>query len=532
MAESTQYQKVKEITERLEAGIQELFNSEKFKTWLNTMSRFHDYSLNNTILICMQKPDASLVAGYTAWQKNFGRQVQKGEKAIKILAPTPYKKKMEVDKQDPMTGEILKNPDGSSQKETKEILMPAFKVVSVFDVSSTEGRPIPTLGVEELGGNVRQFEAFFEALERSCPVRVSFEDIAGGAKGYFHTVENRIALQEGMSEAQTVKTMIHEMTHQKLHSIDPKAIDLAEPKLTRNSKEVEAESVAYTVCQHFGIDTSDYSFAYIAGWSHGKDTPELKASMDRIRRAANEMITDIDGHFRAILMERGEPVPERSFQAEILAEELVALQKDIAPYEYADAVDDPEAAVAQIKESLLADDISVGVMIDNLYGSIISEVFDDPNRIDQTLQNVRAFLGEDSLNVKRHMEQPGYGVDARQENAMYRYYSTQRPVAPGTFPKPPENPPQEIQNFDQREPVEGTNFVAWGYLEYDLPLTEKQCSDYELRPAPTTYGKDAAKEELTEKKSILADLKKSQEKPITPDTEKKPKKTKHKEETR
>ena len=292
----SQMERITEITQQLEEGIQNLFESAAYKTWLDTMSRFHDYSLNNTLLIASQKPDATLVAGYTAWQKTFGRQVNKGEKAIRILAPAPYKRMAEVDKVNPETGEILTNPDGSYAKETKEIVVPAFKVVSVFDVSQTEGRELPTLGVDELTGDVAQYDRFFEALKQSCPVPIGFEQISTGAKGYFHTVENRIALQENMSQVQTVKTLIHEMAHQKLHSIDPKETDPDEPKLTRNSKEVEAESVAYTICQHFGIDSSDYSFAYIAGWSKGKDTPELKASLNRIRSAANDMITEISAH--------------------------------------------------------------------------------------------------------------------------------------------------------------------------------------------------------------------------------------------
>ena len=210
----SQLDKVKEITDKLEAGIQALFESEAFKNYLKTLSKFHDYSLNNTILIAMQKPDATLVAGYTAWQKNFGRQVQKGETGIRILAPTPYKKKMEVDRLDPVTGQAILNPDGSTAKELKEIMVPAFKVVNVFDVSQTDGKPLPTIGVDELTGNVTNYEMFFEALERACPVPVGFEQIPSGAKGYYHTVDQRIALQEGMSEVQTIKTMIHEMAHQ------------------------------------------------------------------------------------------------------------------------------------------------------------------------------------------------------------------------------------------------------------------------------------------------------------------------------
>ena len=318
MAEKTQYDRVKEITDQLEAGIENLFNSDQYKQWLTTMSCFHDYSLNNTLLIAMQKPDATLVAGYTTWKNQFGRQVNKGEKGIRILAPTPYKKKVEVDKTDPNTGEILKNPDGSNQKEIQEVLCPAFKVVSVFDVSQTDGRELPSLGVNELTGDVEQYEMFFEALKRTCPVPMEFEQISSGAKGYYHQIEQRIAIQEGMSQIQTVKTAIHEMAHQKLHAIDPnlKKSEQNMENISCGGKEVEAESVAYTVCQHYGIDTSDYSFAYIAGWSKGKETPELKASLNTIRKAASEIINDIDGHMKVLLQEKEQENTQDSKQVE------------------------------------------------------------------------------------------------------------------------------------------------------------------------------------------------------------------------
>lgn len=300
MADSTQYQKVKEITDQLEQGIQDLFESEKYMSWLRTMSKFHDYSLNNTLLIAFQRPDATLVAGYTAWQKQFGRQVQKGEKAIKILAPAPYKEKVEIEKLDPVTKMPIYSDDGKPIIEVQEVTRPAFKVVSVFDVSQTEGREIPSLGVDELSGDVREYEMFFEALKRSCPVPMEFENIEGSAKGYYHQMEQRIAIREGMSQVQTIKTVIHEMAHQRLHAVDPLDEKSEIINQTRSSKEVEAESVAYTVCQHYGIETSDYSFAYVAGWSHGKETPELKASLNTIRKTAKEMITEIDGHIAEI----------------------------------------------------------------------------------------------------------------------------------------------------------------------------------------------------------------------------------------
>ena len=278
-------EEVKAITEKLEKGIQNLFESDNFKNYLKTLSKFHHYSLGNTILIAMQKPDATLVAGYTSWQKNFRRHVKKGEKGISILAPTPYKKKVEIEKVDPTTGD--------KAKEIQEIVVPAFKVVNVFDVSQTEGKELPSIGVSELTGDVAHFDKVLESLKRSCPVPIDFEEIRNGAKGYFQAAENRIAVQKDMSQVQTVKTLIHEMAHQKLHSDDP--------ELSRNAKEVEAEAVAYTVSQHFGIETSDYSFGYIAGWSKGKELAELKDSLDRIRTAADELITDIEGHLKELL---------------------------------------------------------------------------------------------------------------------------------------------------------------------------------------------------------------------------------------
>lgn len=316
----TQFDRVKEITDRLESGIADLFESDAYKQYLTTLSKFHNYSLNNTILIAMQKPDATFVAGYNAWQKQFGRQVQKGEKAIRILAPAPYKKKIEKELTDPDTGKVLVGPDGSARKELQEVIMPAFKIVNVFDVSQTEGRELPTIGVDELTGDVQQFDLFMDALKRSCPVPIGFEQISSGAKGYYHQVEQRIAILQDMSQIQTVKTAIHEMAHQKLHAIDPenKSAGIRDMAQSRNAKEVEAESVAFTVCQHFGIDTSDYSFAYVAGWSRDRETPELKASLNTIRTAADEMITEIEGQLSELRKERGTllPVPDEKQNVE------------------------------------------------------------------------------------------------------------------------------------------------------------------------------------------------------------------------
>lgn len=303
--ERTEKQKVQEITDKLEEGLKELFESEKYKTYLSTMSKFHNYSFNNTLLIAMQKPEATLVAGYKAWQKNFERHVNKGEKAIRILAPAPYKIKEERDKLDPVTGEMMFDENGMPQKEQVEVTIPAFRAVSVFDVSQTDGKPIPELEAQEFLSTVEGYEDFVQALMNVASVPIGFEDIPGDSKGYFHTEEKRIAVQENMSESQTLKTMVHEVAHSMLHNKEINRDDLIEePAKDRNTKEVEAESVAYTVCQHFGIDTSDYSFGYIAGWSSGKDMKELKSSLDTIRKTASELITGIEGALRELQLNR------------------------------------------------------------------------------------------------------------------------------------------------------------------------------------------------------------------------------------
>ena len=295
-------ERMKEITDRLETGIQELFESERYKAYLTTMSKFHSYSFNNTLLIAMQ--GGQLVAGYNKWRDDFHRNVKKGEKAIKILAPAPFKAKKEVQKLDAQ-GRPVMGKDGKPVTEVQEIQVPAFKIVSVFDVSQTKGEPLPSIGVEELTGSVERYGEFFKALEQTSPVPIGFEDIPGGSHGYYHLTEKRIAIQEGMSELQTLKTAIHEIAHSKLHAIDPEApaIDQADRPDSR-TREVQAESVAYAVCQHYGLDTSDYSFGYVAGWSSGKDLKELKASLETIRATAHELITTIDGHLAQLQQQR------------------------------------------------------------------------------------------------------------------------------------------------------------------------------------------------------------------------------------
>ena len=312
-------EKLKEITDRLEQGIMELFDSERYKEYLRVMSKFHNYSFNNTLLIAMQKPDASLIAGFTAWKNQFQRNVKKGEKGIKIIAPSPFKIKQETEKIDPQTQKPVIGRDGKPVTEEKEITIPAYKVVSVFDVSQTEGKELPDIAVDALTGDVEQYSDFFAALEKTSPVPIGFEKIEGGAHGYYHLEDKRIALDEGMSELQTLKTAIHEIVHAKLHDIDLNAPkDEQQPRVDRRTREVEAESVAYTVCQHYGLDTSDYSFGYVAGWSSGRELAELKSSLETIRSAAADIINSIDGHIAEL---------QKQHEAEKAATDLAAAQE-------------------------------------------------------------------------------------------------------------------------------------------------------------------------------------------------------------
>ena len=293
-------ERMKEITDRLETGIQQLFDSDRYKAYLTTMAKFHNYSFNNTLLIAMQ--GGQLVAGFNKWNGTFHRTVKKGEKGIKILAPAPYKVKQKMEKLDEQGKPIL-DKDGKPLTEEKTVQIPAFKVVSVFDVSQTEGEPLPSIAVDELSGSVQDYQDFFKALEQTSPVPIGFEDIEGGAHGYCHLLDNRIAIQEGMSQLQTIKTAIHEIAHAKLHAIDPN-----EPEQTNRpdsrTREVQAESVAYAVCQHYGLDTSEYSFGYVAGWSSGRKLSELKASLEVIRSAAHELISALDEHLAELHQHR------------------------------------------------------------------------------------------------------------------------------------------------------------------------------------------------------------------------------------
>lgn len=290
---------LQQITDKLEKGVVEVFQSDKYKQFLNTMAKFPRYSVNNSLLIMMQKPDAQLCQSFTGW-KQMGRYVKKGEKGISILAPAPYKIEREQTKLDEK-GKPVFDADGEPVKEKVEVTIRAFKVVKTFDLSQTDGKELPTIGPSELVGSIEGYPKILQALQDISPVPVSFDMIDGGAKGFYHLEDKKIVVQDGMSEVQTIKTLLHEMAHQKLHDKDavPEAKDI-----TRSGKEVETESVAYVVCQHYGINTSDYSFSYVAGWSEGKETPELKASLDKIRQTASDFIYQIDQRMEVLTAEK------------------------------------------------------------------------------------------------------------------------------------------------------------------------------------------------------------------------------------
>ncbi len=292
-------ERLKDITDSIEQGIKEMFNSDKYKQYLSTMSRFHKYSVNNQVLIYMQRPDATLVAGFNKWRDNFGRNVMKGEKGIKIIAPTPFKKKIEEQKLDPDTKLPMLDADGKVITEEKEIKIPMYKPVVVFDVSQTDGKPLPELA-STLTGEVQNYDVLMEALKRSAPVPLAFEAMTADMDGYFSRDEQRIAIREGMSEVQTVCAAIHEIAHSKLHNTE----NIAEEKLSRATEEIQAESISFAVCAYYGIETDENSFGYLASWAADKDLKELRESLETINKTSSSLITDIDRNYAAIMKER------------------------------------------------------------------------------------------------------------------------------------------------------------------------------------------------------------------------------------
>ena len=364
----TNRERLQQITAGIEQGIKELFESEKYMRYLSVMSRFHRYSVNNTMLIYMQKPDATLVAGYNKWKNQFERHVKRGEHGITIIAPTPFKKKIEEQKLDPDTKAPMLDAEGKVIMEEREVEIPMFRPVKVFDVSQTDGKPLPELA-SSLSGSVQNYEIFMEALRRSAPVPLSMEPMAANMDGFFSPDRQRIAIREGMSEVQTVSAAVHEIAHSKLHNYAKAQEEAAragdkEPpqKKDRNTEEVEAESISYAVCQYYGIQTGENSFGYIATWSQDKTLPELRASLETINKTAGELINDIDRHYKVICKERGidlTAAPEPQLDPiEQLAADIDQFSFDYDTYEYRDQVDNREDALRELTATLRSGDAS------------------------------------------------------------------------------------------------------------------------------------------------------------------------------
>lgn len=355
----TNRERLQQITAGIEQGIKELFESEKYMRYLSVMSRFHRYSVNNTMLIYMQKPDATLVAGYNKWKNQFERHVKRGEHGITIIAPTPFKKKIEEQKLDPDTKAPMLDAEGKIIMEEREVEIPMFRPVKVFDVSQTDGKPLPELA-SSLSGNVQNYEVFMEALRRSAPVPLSVEPMAANMDGYFSPDQQRIAIRAGMSEVQTVSAAVHEIAHSKLHNYAKAQEEAAragdkEPpkKKDRNTEEVEAESISYAVCQYYGIQTGENSFGYIANWSQGKELPELRASLETINKAAGELIADIDRHYKVICKERGIDLTAQPEQAVPQQEATPGPAPEVSIQQPTEETPDAPSPSAEAQEALL-----------------------------------------------------------------------------------------------------------------------------------------------------------------------------------
>ena len=447
----TNKQRLKDITDSIENGIKELFESDKYQQYLQTMSRFHRYSVNNQMLIYMQNPNATLVAGFNKWHDQFGRNVKKGEKGIKIIAPTPYKKKIEETKLDPDTKLPMLDDNGNEVKVEKEIQIPMFRVVSVFDVSQTAGKPLPQLA-SDLSGNVQNYDAFLEAIKRSSSVPITFEPISN-ADGYFSLDEQKIVICDGMSEVQTVSALLHELAHSKLHNrtkddkVQTDEQDADKPKLDRNTEEVQAESISFAVCAYYGIKTEENSFGYIASWSNGKKLSELRESLETINKTSNIMITDIDKHYAEIRKERGLDneqldLDEAMFENSINYLHIQKTADNAWDYSVYDKetlklvdggqIDNPDMKLEQVKEQIISEyevklpygepmpDSEKNRLLDDISEKALSQMsvdLPDPN-ITLADMNAYGYSYENMLPLTKNVAQKLFDMDA----AVYMLY--------------------------------------------------------------------------------------------------------------
>lgn len=527
----TNRERLQQITAGIEQGIKELFESEKYMRYLSVMSRFHRYSVNNTMLIYMQKPDATLVAGYNKWKNQFERHVKKGEHGITIIAPTPFKKKIEEQKLDPDTKAPILDAEGKAVMEEKEIEIPMFRPVKVFDVSQTDGKPLPELA-SSLSGNVQNYEIFMEALRRSAPVPLSVEPMAANMDGYFSPDQQRIAIREGMSEVQTVSAAVHEIAHSKLH--DPKKyeaeptwkivmvsgggvkhdyrLDFAteaeaeqaaaeddwryvdenqfewrlevEEDLTavkqavknRNTEEVEAESISYAVCQYYGIQTGENSFGYIATWSQDKTLPELRASLETINKAAGELIVDIDRHYKEICKERGI--------------DLTAQPEQAVPQQPAEEMPDTPSPSTEAQEALLLVDEATYLHVQScdtgwdytLYDAATRKQLDG-GQLDAPelpLSTVALKICEiHDMGGQTIQYAPLNMIETLQEAAVQQMQTAAQATTPETTMLP-DAPEQHLDEYPMPDPsLTQDDLEQCGYLDGDLlPLSKERA--YEL----------------------------------------------------
>ena len=441
----TNKQRLKYITDSIENGIKELFESDKYQQYLQTMSRFHRYSVNNQMLIYMQNPNATLVAGFNKWHDQFGRNVKKGEKGIKIIAPTPYKKKIEETKLDPDTKLPILDDNGNEVKVEKEIQIPMFRVVSVFDVSQTAGKPLPQLA-SDLSGNVQNYDAFLEAIKRSSSVPITFEPISN-ADGYFSLDEQKIVIRDGMSEVQTVSALLHELAHSKLHNrtkddkVQTDEQDADTPKHDRNTEAVQAESISFAVCAYYGIKTEENSFGYIASWSESKELSELKASLETINKTSSAMITDIDKHYAEVKKERGLDNEQLDLDEAMFENSInyLYIQKtadnawDYSVYDKetlklvdGGQIDNPDMKLEQIKEQIISEyevklpygepmpDSEKNRLLDDISEKALSQMsvdLPDPN-ITLADMNAYGYSYENMLPLTKDVAQKLFDMDA------------------------------------------------------------------------------------------------------------------------
>ena len=527
----TNRERLQEITAGIEQGIKELFESDKYRRYLSVMSRFHRYSVNNTMLIYMQRPDATLVAGYNKWKNQFSRHVKRGEHGITIIAPTPFKKKIEEQKLDPDTKAPMLDADGKVIMEEREVEIPMFRPVKVFDVSQTDGKPLPELA-SSLSGNVQNYEAFMEALRRSAPVPLSVEPMAANMDGYFSPDQQRIAIREGMSEVQTVSAAVHEIAHSKLH--DPKKyeaeptwkivmvsgggvkhdyrLDFAteaeaeqaaaeddwryvdenqfewrlevEEDLTavkqavknRNTEEVEAESISYAVCQYYGIQTADNSFGYIATWSQDKTLPELRASLETINKAAGELIVDIDRHYKEICKERGI--------------DLTAQPEQAVPQQPAEEMPDTPSPSTEAQKALLLVDEATYLHVQSCDTGWDYTLYDAATRKQLDggqLDAPELPLSTAALKICEMHDMGGQPIqyaplsmiETLQEAAVQQMQAEAQAAAPETTMLP-DAPEHYLDEYPMPDPaLTQDNLEKCGYLDGDLlPLSKERA--YEL----------------------------------------------------